>query len=81
MAKPYSLANRLQWVVGIVLVVSLGITGLVLDQFFVRKNSANATEKLQLHVYSLLATAEISEQGLKLPARLEIPRLNRGTAF
>ena len=77
MAKPYSLANRLQWVVGVVLVASLGLTGLVLDQLFVRNTSTNAAEKLELHVYSLLATTEVDNGGLTLPARLEIPRLNQ----
>ncbi|MEH6552085.1 MAG: ATP-binding protein [Pseudomonadales bacterium] len=76
-AGAYSLAARLQWVVAFVLLVSLGLTGIVLDQAFRQSADAAVAERLQLHVYSLLAAAEMEQGGLKLPEQLEIPRLDQ----
>ena len=77
MSNTYSLSGRIQWIVAILLIVALGLTGLVLDQSFQRSAAQDAREQLDLYFHSLLAETDCCEDGLVLPGVLQLPSLNQ----
>ncbi|MDZ7684986.1 MAG: ATP-binding protein [Gammaproteobacteria bacterium] len=72
-----SLRARLLLVATCVLLIFLGLMGLVLDQAFRRSVEEGVSERLRLHIYGLLATAEESNGSLYLPENLQEPDFNR----
>lgn len=71
-----SLNRRLLLAAGAVLVVFLGLTGLVLDRAFRTSVEAAEKDRLQGHVYALLAAAERADGELVLPASLPEARFS-----
>lgn len=74
-----SLYKRLLIATGVALIAFLGITGLVLDAAFRDSAEAALRDRLQGHVYALLAAAELNARtgGLRLPASLPDARFSR----
>ena len=72
-----SLRARLLWVSAAVLAGFLGLTGLALDQAFRASAESALRERLQSHLYALLAAADLNDrQQLELPVELPEPRFN-----
>ena len=72
-----SLRARLLWVSAAVLAGFLGLTGLALDQAFRASAESALRERLQSHLYALLAAADLNDrQQLELPFELPEPRFN-----
>lgn len=72
-----SLNARLLLASSVVLAAFLGITGLVLDNAFHDSAEAALRDRLQGHVYALLAASENDKHGvLHLPAELPDPRFS-----
>ncbi len=72
-----SLRARLLWVSAAVLAGFLGLTGVALDQAFRTSAESALRERLQGHLYALLAAADLNDrQQLELPAELPEPRFN-----
>lgn len=72
-----SLRTRLLLVSAVVLAGFLGLTGLALDRAFSASAESALRERLQSHLYALLAAADLDEQQqLKLPIELPEPRFN-----
>lgn len=70
-----SLQGRLRIAAGLVLAAFLGLTGLVLDHGFRQNADAALRERLEAHVYALLAVAELDAAGhITLPRELAAPR-------
>ena len=77
MTKPYSLARRLQLMMAIAMLMSLGVIGFVLEAAFVDSLEKSAQERLNLKIYTLLASADVSADGIKIPDDIGISDLNR----
>ena len=77
MRKEYSLARRLQLIVAGLLIFTLGIVGIGLDHSFASSAEKAAVDRLDLQLYALLGSVEISEQGLALPVYLNAQQSNR----
>jgi two-component system sensor histidine kinase PhoQ len=77
MRKEYSLARRLQLIVASLLIFTLGIVGIGLDHSFASSAEKAAVDRLDLQLYALLGSVEISEQGLALPVYLNAQQFNR----
>ena len=75
--KKYSLRGRLLLTASLVLLVFLGLMGIVLDHAFQRSAEQAVSERLLLHIYSLLAATEQTDDGLVLPESLQEPDFNR----
>ena len=72
-----SLRTRLLLVSAVVLAGFLGLTGLALDRAFSASAEGALRERLQGHLYALLAAADINDrQQLELPVELPEPRFN-----
>jgi two-component system sensor histidine kinase PhoQ len=72
-----SLRARLLWVSAAVLAGFLGLTGVALDQAFRTSAESALRERLQGHLYALLAAADLNDrQQLELPVELPEPRFN-----
>ena len=70
-----SLQGRLRIAAGAVLAAFLGLTGLVLDHSFRQNADTALRERLEAHIYALLAAAELNGQGnMVLPRELAAPR-------
>jgi len=73
-----SLHARLLVAASLVLAAFLGVTAVALERAYRDALLANLGDKLQSHVYTLLAAAEEAEGGrMRLPRSLPDPRLNR----
>ena len=73
-----SLAARLTLAASIALMAFLGLTGAVLDRAFADSAKSAVRDRLQGVIYTLLAAADLSEQGrLELPPATPEPRLSR----
>lgn len=77
MSNNYSLSIRLQWIVAVLLVISLGLIGLVLDQTYQRSVKQEEREQLSLFFHSLLAETDCCAEGLRMPGVLRLPGLNQ----
>ena len=74
---PYSITRRLLISNLLVLVTFLGLAGAALDRAFRNSNESAIRERLQAHVYTLLATADADAQGrMRLPEALSAPAFN-----
>ena len=72
-----SLNTRLLLASSVVLTAFLGITGLVLDRAFRASADTALRDRLQVHVYALLAASDLDARGkLRLPAELPDPRFS-----
>jgi len=72
-----SLNTRLLLASSVVLAAFLGITGLVLDRAFRASADTALRDRLQGHVYALLAASDLDARGaLRLPAELPDPRFS-----
>lgn len=72
-----SLRARLLLVSAVVLAGFLGLTGLALDQAFRASAESALRERLQSHLYALLAAADLdASDQLELPVELPEPRFN-----
>ncbi|BAV34877.1 histidine kinase [Sulfuricaulis limicola] len=72
-----SLRARLLLVSAVVLAGFLGLTGLALDQAFRASAESALRERLQSHLYALLAAADLDANSrLELPVELPEPRFN-----
>jgi two-component system sensor histidine kinase PhoQ len=72
-----SLRARLLLVSAVVLAGFLGLTGLALDQAFRASAESALRERLQSHLYALLAAADLNASNrLELPVELPEPRFN-----
>jgi two-component system sensor histidine kinase PhoQ len=72
-----SLNTRLLVASSVVLAAFLGITGLVLDKAFRASAETALRDRLQSHVYALLAASDVDKNGvLHLPAELPDPRFS-----
>lgn len=72
-----SLNARLLLASSVVLAAFLGITGLVLDRAFQASTEAALRDRLQGHLYALLAASDLDKRGqLQLPAELPDPRFS-----
>lgn len=72
-----SLRARLLLVSAVVLAGFLGLTGLALDQAFRASAESALRERLQSHLYALLAAADLNASDrLELPVELPEPRFN-----
>jgi two-component system, OmpR family, sensor histidine kinase PhoQ len=72
-----SLNTRLLLASSVVLVAFLGSTGLVLDNAFRASIETALRDRLQGHIYGLLAASDLDAQGhLQLPAELPDPRFS-----
>ncbi len=72
-----SLRARLLLVSAVVLAGFLGLTGLALDRAFSTSAESALRERLQGHLYALLAAADLNDrQRLELPIELPEPRFN-----
>ena len=73
-----SIHLRLLLMATLVLAGFLGITGWALDSAFRKSSEAALREKLQSHVYGLLAAADVDARGrMQLPENLPEPRFSR----
>ncbi len=75
--KPKSLAARLLLASALLLPVFLGLSGYMLDLAFQRSLLAAEQERLNTHVYLLLAAAELQGDTLWLPEQLTEPRFGQ----
>jgi two-component system sensor histidine kinase PhoQ len=74
---PHSITRRLLVSNLLVLATFLGLAGAALDRAFRSSSETAVRERLQAHVYTLLATAEDDEQGrMRLPEGLSAPAFN-----
>ena len=74
---PHSITRRLLISNLLVLATFLGLAGAALDRAFRSSSETAVRERLQAHVYTLLATAEADEQGrMRLPEALSAPAFN-----
>lgn len=72
-----SLNRRLLLATGIILIVFLGLTGMVLDRAFRASAQSAVRDRLQAHVYALLAAADRDVSGtLRVPAELPEARFS-----
>jgi two-component system sensor histidine kinase PhoQ len=72
-----SLRARLLLVSAVVLAGFLGLTGIALDQAFRASAESALRERLQSHLYALLAAADLNANNrLELPVELPEPRFN-----
>ena len=72
-----SLNTRLLLASSVVLAAFLGATGLVLDRAFQASTEAALRDRLQGHLYALLAASDLDKRGvLQLPAELPDPRFS-----
>ena len=72
-----SLRARLLLVSAVVLAGFLGLTGIALDQAFRASTESALRERLQSHLYALLAAADLNASNqLELPVELPEPRFN-----
>src|SRR3970282_2503352 len=72
-----SVRARLLLVSAVVLAGFLGLSGLALDQAFRGSAESALRERLQGHLYALLAAADLNARGaLELPVELPEPRFN-----
>lgn len=72
-----SLRLRLSVAIALVLALFLGLTGWVLDRSFQQAARQALQDRLQAHIYTLLAVAELDAEGrLRLPAQLPEPRFS-----
>ncbi|MDH3514963.1 MAG: histidine kinase, partial [Gammaproteobacteria bacterium] len=72
-----SLRARLLLVSAVVLAGFLGLTGLALDRAFSASAESALRERLQSHLYALLAAADLNDsRRLELPVELPEPRFN-----
>ena len=72
-----SLNARLLLASSVVLAAFLGVTGLVLDRAFQASTEAALRDRLQGHLYALLAASDLDKGGvLGLPAELPDPRFS-----
>jgi two-component system sensor histidine kinase PhoQ len=76
MHKEYSLARRLQLVVAGVLIFTLGAVGTVFDRSFTASAEKAAIDRLDLHLYALLGSVEISDSGVALPVFITAQQFN-----
>ena len=76
MRKEYSLARRLQLVVAGVLIFTLGAVGTVFDRSFTASAEKAAIARLDLHLYALLGSVEISDSGVALPVYITAQQFN-----
>ncbi len=75
--KRYSLSVRLLVSEGLVLAAFFALVAIVLEQGFRDSAEQALREKLQVHIYALLAVAEMDGQGqILLPATLREPRFS-----
>lgn len=75
--KPRSLASRLLFASALVLPLFLGFSGYMLNLAFKRSLLAAEQERLNTHIYLLLAAAELQNQTLWLPENLTEPRFSQ----
>lgn len=72
-----SIQTRLLAAATVVLIIFLGVTGLVLDKAFRDSVESSMQERLQGHIYTLLALGELDDTGvLHLPRDLPDPRFS-----
>jgi two-component system sensor histidine kinase PhoQ len=76
MRKEYSLARRSQLVVASVLIFTLGAVGSVFDRSFTASAEKAAIDRLDLHLYAVLGSVEISDSGVELPSYLAMQQFN-----
>ncbi len=77
-AAPLSLTTRLLLAASLVLVGALGATGLILDTAFRASARTAVQDRLQGHIYTLLAAADILDDGqLFVPDSMPEPRFSR----
>ena len=75
--KPASLGRRLLLVSTAVAAVFLGLTGLALDQAYRSSQAEAARDRLQGHVYTLLAAARLEDGALIIPGALPEARFHQ----
>ena len=75
--RPFSLRARLLAAATIALLAFLGITGAVLDRAFRDSAQQAVRDRLQGHIYTLLASADLLDDDLLVPDALPEPRLSR----
>ncbi|MEE8482481.1 MAG: hypothetical protein V3S12_03930, partial [Acidiferrobacterales bacterium] len=72
-----SIQTRLLTAATIVLIIFLGVTGLVLDKAFRDSAESSMQERLQAHIYTLLALGELNLDGkLEMPKDLPEPKFS-----
>lgn len=72
-----SLQGRILFLASLTLAVFSGLTGFVLQQAFQYSLEEGAKERLQTHIYALLAAADIEDNRLLLPMVLQEERFNQ----
>ncbi len=73
-----SLTTRLLLAASLVLVAALGVTGLILDAAYRASATAAVQDRLQGHIYTLLAAANLDADGnLFVPDSIPEPRFSR----
>lgn len=73
----FSIHARILFSALITLTLFMGLTGIVLDKGFRNNINNSQQENLRTQIYTLLATAELDDNGgLQLPADITEPRLN-----
>lgn len=73
----FSIHSRILFSALIILVLFMGLTGIVLDKAFRTNINHLQQENLRTQIYSLLAAAEVDDNGkLQLPEDMPEPRLN-----
>lgn len=76
-AKPLSLTARLLFASILVLPLFIGLSGHMLDLAFKRSLLAAEQERMNTHIYLLLAAAELHKNRLRLPEELTEPRFSQ----
>ncbi len=72
-----SIQTRLFTAATVVLVIFLGVTGLVLDKAFRDSAESSLQDRLQGHIYTLLALGELDTKGqMRMPKDLPDPRFS-----
>lgn len=73
----FSIHSRILISALIVLALSMGLIGIILDKAFRNNVEHSQRENLRTQIYSLLAAADVDEKGtLQLPSEVTEPRLN-----
>lgn len=71
-----SLRSRMLLSASLVLLVSLGVVGVVLESAFARSAEQSVRERLLLHIYGLLAESDVMNSELFLPESMQEPGFN-----
>ena len=75
--RPLSLQARLLAAATLALLAFLGLTGAILDRAFADSAQQAVRDRLQGHIYTLLASADLIDGELFVPEELPEPRLSR----